>query len=188
MSPELHRPVDMPLDGPESHVQTTDADPSGSYPTVPDSLSVTSTAGYRGFESGGLGCYHGESEIWSMSLIKSMDSQWLGPGDGYLPVGEVIQDLMWKLTHWEEYTCLIESMNVWGQQVPIRVFPPIPLINLPARLRDGIHRIAIADYFGWDSMLVTTGIMEKSMWQNWDESLKGRKFHELKARRLGIGE
>jgi hypothetical protein len=86
-------------------------------------------------------------------------------------------------------------MRIYGQQVPVRVFrarPELILLDvlvcpaIPARIRDGINRIAIADLLGWNSMLVTTGIMEKSMWRQWDESDEGRRFHDLKASRMGF--
>jgi len=186
----------MVLDGAESHAETTNPVPSGFPPITADSVSTDTTAGYRGMLHPTAGMlYSGspDTEIWSMDLIKELDTAWTDFENEDMRVGDVLPRIQSKITHWGEYVYLVRSMRVYGQQVPVRVFKSLGPATLdgiffhwPARIRDGINRIAIADLLGWDSMLVTTGIMEKSMWQQWDESDEGRRFHDLKASRMGF--
>ena len=153
---------------------------------TPKRPSLATTAGYRGMLDYGRGIptdLSPDIDIWSMAAIWKLDSSWTDfEGDG-TTVGEIMPRIRHKITLWEEYIYLTESMRIYGQQVPIRIFPRG---LTPARLRDGINRIAIAELLGWDSMLVTTGIMEKSMWLDWDQSEQGKKFHSLKAGRMGF--
>jgi|SRR6185437_13413837 len=163
----------------------TDPGPSGSGQTGPSRLSMARTEPHRGIlnPASPLTTDDDSIQVWSMDLIKTLDTNWFGR-DGVKSVGEMLPVIIDKVTKWEEYDVLKKSMQVYGQQVPVRLFYPIP--PLPGKLRDGINRVALAEIMGWDSMLVSQNIMEKSMWVEWDESEMGRSFHDAKAMRMGL--
>ena len=164
-----------------------EADPSRSHQTDATNAPTAITAGYRGM-LGGVGpewvAQGGQSAIWSMALIKTLEVNFFGP-NGYMTVEEILPTIIHKVTSWEEYEILLKSMQAYGQQVPIRVFSEAG--PLKHKLRDGINRIALAEVMGWDSMLVTQGLNEYSMWEDWDNTTEGKAFHKAKARRFGVG-
>lgn len=174
---------DVPLYGPETDEEPANLVPSGLAQGRDSVPSPASTAGYRGLLTGHEADQWPGAEVWSMKLVYELETGWFG-STGYLTVREVLPVISYKVSNWEEYAVLRRSMEIYGQKVPIRIFHKLG--NIPPRLRDGINRIAIADIMGWDSMIVSAGIMEKSMWQEWDESEEGKNFHSLKGRRLGL--
>ena len=123
------------------------------------------------------------TQVWSMDLIKLLDTSWFG-SDGVKTVGDILPVIIDKVSKWEEYEILKHSMEIYGQTVPIRMFPPME--PFPGKLRDGMNRIALAEIMGWSSMKVTYGPLEKSMWEVWDNSEMGIAYHNAKAKRLGI--
>ena len=84
----------------------------------------------------------------------------------FLPVvtEEVIQDYS------TQYAILKKSMAENGQTVPLHISKDLK------RLRDGIHRIAIASLMGWKFMDVSTDKRDNS---DWDTSKQGTEYWRL---------
>jgi hypothetical protein len=113
-----------------------------------------------------------------MDLVKSLDTGWFNE-KGPLSVGDVILNVHTEMSNVRtgQYKILQESMEKYGQRVPIHVSQD------KRRLRDGIHRITIADTLGWCTMLVSS---DRIKWHEWDESAEGQLYHTLWRQRLGM--
>lgn len=109
------------------------------------------------------------SEIWSIADVKNLHVSWPDSYGGRSLVSEVLSTFQQHiLDNYQKYELLIVSMKEHGQAVPIKIMPD------RQTLRDGIHRIAIADSMGWADMQVTVG--GKSTWIEWDASATGKEY------------
>lgn len=69
-----------------------------------------------------------------------------------------------------QYAILKKSLAENGQMVPLHVSKDM------SRLRDGIHRIALATELGWKFMDVST---DRRLNTEWDESDTGKEYWRL---------
>jgi hypothetical protein len=74
-----------------------------------------------------------------------------------------------------QYNILGEHLDTHGQTVPLFISKD------KARLRDGIHRVAIATILGWRAMTVST---TRIVYSSWDSSEQGKRYHKLWQERL----
>jgi hypothetical protein len=113
-------------------------------------------------------------EIWPMEQVKNL-------GTTALAERVILADILPAIQQEIDaclpmYSLLMRSMEEHGQQVPVRV------TSDKLRLRDGHHRIAIADLLGWDNMLVSTS---QTAWHEWDETEQGQLYMNMWRQRLG---
>lgn len=176
---------DMPLDGPVVDSETTSAVPSLSPQPTSESVSALISEPLAGgivpvvpFLSG----EHPDWELWNMEAIMDLETVWLHSIGGEV-VNTTLRDIYPAIVHEIKfvypamYKVLEDSMRTNGQQVPVRVFQD------KTKIRDGIHRIVIADLIGWPCMLVST---ESSFWTEWDNTQPGLEYDRLKKERFGI--
>lgn len=108
-------------------------------------------------------------EIWPMPHIGRLE---LITSSGFTTVGDFLPEILEevKLDVSGQYKYLKQSMYRNGQPVPLFISKD------KLRLRDGIHRIAIAYDLKWGKMSVST---TKIVWKQWDESEIGETYHRL---------
>jgi hypothetical protein len=127
-----------------------------------------------------------EGDVWSMELIKTLDSLWFGAA-GAMSVGDIIPTIQFEINSYPDmYFKLRESMETYGQRAPIYVAKPekvMYMLNNAPTLSDGIHRVAIADMLGWKTMIVSD---EPRTWHEWDNSEVGLEYRYLWEKRLGL--
>lgn len=116
-----------------------------------------------------------EVELWSMELIGTL---FVATPNGYYTVQsflpEVIEEVKADVTG--QYAVLKGSMGFSpGQAVPLF------LSKDKTRLRDGIHRVALATILDWPCMTVSN---TRIVYTSWDQSPEGIKYHELWEKRL----
>lgn len=116
-------------------------------------------------------------ELWTIGLICCLQVA--------SPVGfTLVRDLLPQVTEEikadvsGQYGILRKSMEFSGQVIPLF------LSKDKCRLRDGIHRIAIANDLGWLTMTVSTTRM---VYSSWDESDDGREYHRRWEERVRGG-
>jgi hypothetical protein len=168
----------MALERSVSHVQAVNVLPRQSYQGNPENPSASLLGPYRGI-CGRLAkpdpelAYTLEGEVWSMDQVKTLQTAW------FLPVEDILDRIKYEIKFFGPmYAILRESMEEYGQRVPVHISDD------KMRLRDGIHRIAIADDLGWNTVLVSTDIRK---WHEWDESARGQEYHIIWRQRLGMG-
>lgn len=147
--------------------------PGGLGQTAPERASAAVVGTYRTPEGW---------ERWSLPMILLADAP-----DSYLlegrtfTVGEILPQVKLEIYSNPQYDLLIDSMETFRQQAPIRLFDTVPY-----KIRDGLHRIAIAVILDWPWMYVTRESTAVSTWQVWDESSTGKKYHQLWRERIGL--
>jgi hypothetical protein len=108
-----------------------------------------------------------DGRVWNMSALFSLYIMWNGaPTQIKAVLSEVKRTIF---TFSKRYDSLVASMQDYGQRVPVRITED------NSSLRDGLHRIAIGDILGWETMLADTG---NSRWHEWDESQVGQVYHK----------
>ena len=107
-------------------------------------------------------------ELWPLEKIKELD---FASPTGFMKVKEflpyVIEEVTVDIS--KQYSILRKSMKEQGQIVPIHVSRD------NNRLRDGIHRIAIATGLGWNYMYVSSA----RYMSEWDSTEEGQKYWKL---------
>jgi hypothetical protein len=107
-------------------------------------------------------------KLWSLDQIKQLD---FASPTGFMKVGDflpqVIEEV--KADYSTQYALLRKSMREQGQLVPLHVSRDC------MRLRDGIHRIAIASELGWNYLDVST----ERRSSDWDTTEEGIKYWKL---------
>lgn len=118
-----------------------------------------------------------EPEIWPMENILKLETMWPDPSGNRWRVGGILSEIQRQvLAFYPMYDYLIISLRENGQKVPIRIS------HDGLRLRDGIHRVAIAVSLGWNNMVVSRGSL--STWREWNESEDGQAYYTAWHRRL----
>lgn len=111
-----------------------------------------------------------EQEIWLMEDVFKLETMFPDPFDKRWTVGGVLPEIQKQiLQHYQMYDYLIQSLREHGQVVPVRI------TSDGLKLRDGIHRVAIADSLGWPSLLVDRSPC--STWEDWDNSEEGKAYY-----------
>ncbi len=116
-------------------------------------------------------------EIWPLEDILNLGTVWPSASGGRALVSEVLPEVQEQILQaMKMYDLLIVSLRDNGQCAPVRITTD------RKRLRDGIHRVAIAQSLGWPTMAVTT--QGASVWTSWDESPEGREYYQWWHSRL----
>ena len=111
-----------------------------------------------------------------MEDILKLDTVFPDPNGNRWKVGGILREIQDQiLQNYQMYDLLIVSLRNHGQVVPIRITTD------KQRLRDGIHRVAIASSMGWNNMLVST---TSSDWLDWNKSEEGQKYYTTWSARL----
>lgn len=158
---------------PQTALRATESDfaphPSPSPYPGPESVSETVSE-----LSGGI-----VAEVWSMALVGTLNTAWTDPDGKPVSVKDILPVVQEEIYNCptDQYEILGNSMYVHGQTVPVRIF------STGRTLRDGIHRIAIAEQLGWNTITVST---VNSSWHEWDMSEDGLEYHRLWRARLGV--
>lgn len=174
---------DKPLEASESDSETLESSaiwiPNGGPPQLSTAISGPLKGTHRlAYPDADLP-YTLEGEVWSIELIKTLQTGWFGI-NGPLTVGEILPVIYSEILNVQtsQYMILVNSMQEYGQRVPIHISED------KKRLRDGIHRIALAvSPLKWNTMLVSS---DRRSWHEWDESEIGQEYHRLWRRRLGL--
>lgn len=114
-------------------------------------------------------------EIWLMEQIGALE---VATAAGIMAVKDFLPEIREEVTvdTSGQYALLSYSMKSSGQVIPL-------LISKDSkRLRDGIHRIAIAELLGWKSMTVSD---TKITYDQWDHTDAGREYHRRWQDRIG---
>lgn len=172
--------MQVTLASPESDSETLSPVSSPSHQTSAEKPSAGLTAPYRGISvlpapDGDLP-YTLPGDVWPMKYVLDLDTSWITV-NGSLKVREILPSIKSDIEHNAMYDKVRRSMETYGQRVPVRIF------SEENKLRDGIHRIAIADMIGWETMLVGTEI---STWHEWDQSIEGLDYWNLWRMRMGV--
>lgn len=109
-------------------------------------------------------------EVWLMEDVMKLETMFPDPFNNRWTVGGILPEIQRQiLEHYQMYDHLIVSLREHGQVVPIRVTTD------GLRLRDGIHRVAIAESLAWRSIVV--GRDSDSTWKEWNESEEGQAYY-----------
>jgi hypothetical protein len=107
-------------------------------------------------------------QLWSLDNIKELD---FPSPTGFMKVIDflphVLEEVRMDVS--TQYAILSKSMKEDGQLVPLRISRDA------TRLRDGIHRVAIATELEWKYMEVST---ERRV-TDWDITEEGQKYWKL---------
>jgi hypothetical protein len=118
--------------------------------------------------------------VMSMEQIRALPSIWtdsLGP----VTVGKILPIVRKVIaSNPEMYALLRQSMETHGQRAPIHVVSTDMVTGTLAR---GIHRVAISEGLGWETMLVSD---QRVSWYEWDESVEGQRYRLYSEERLGL--
>jgi hypothetical protein len=117
--------------------------------------------------------------IYTVSLkeVLALGSMFADEHMNRLTVGDKLPDIHMEilLTRTDQYHMLKESMKYYGQLVPLHVSKD------KMRLKDGLHRVAIASDLGWRSIELST---EKHVCMEWNHSEAGAEYYRLWNERL----
>lgn len=107
-------------------------------------------------------------ELWPLERIKQLD---FASPTGFMKVADFLPQVLEEVREdiSTQYSILKNSMREQGQIVPLRISRD------HKRLRDGIHRIAIATDLGWEHLEVST---EKA-YNAWDATEQGQQYWKL---------
>lgn len=107
-------------------------------------------------------------QLWTLDLIKELD---FPSPTGFMKVGDFLSQAIEEVTAdvSTQYSILKKSMEEQGQLVPLHVSRDYK------RLRDGIHRIALATELRWHFMDVSS----QRYTTDWDETDEGKRYWQL---------
>src|ERR1700728_4550041 len=100
-------------------------------------------------------------KLLSMEQIGELD---FASPTGFMKVKDFLPQVIEEVTqdYSTQYAILKKSMKINGQLVPLHVSKDM------LRLRDGIHRIALATQLEWKFMDVSTDNRDNTEWDNSD--------------------
>lgn len=111
-----------------------------------------------------------KKQLWPIEKIKELD---FPSPTGFMKVKDFLPQVIEEVNadYSTQYSILRESMRTQGQLVPLHISKDCN------RLRDGIHRIAIATQFPvpWNFMEVST----ERRTTEWDQSDAGKRYWQL---------
>lgn len=124
--------------------------------------------------------------IYTVSMKEVMDlgSMFCNPDQVRFSVSDKLPDIYMEILSCktDQYHMLKDSMKYYGQLAPLHVSKD------KERLKDGIHRVAVASDLGWRTIELST---ERVILQDWNTSDIGKEYYRLWYERLGrrsVGE
>lgn len=115
-----------------------------------------------------------EIELWPIGLVCCLS---VASPSNFVLVKDILPEITEEIKAdvSGQYKILRDSMSSYWQVVPLFISQD------KSRLRDGLHRIAIAHDLGWLYMSVST---TRIVYSSWDQSEAGQEYHKRWKERI----